>query len=314
MVFMNISELLDKDLSELCRMADKIRVDNVGNIVHIRGLLEISNICFRNCDYCGLRSENSHLDRYAMTIAQIEETCKKAYDIGYKTVVLQSGESKHYDINEFAEMVARLNDYGLVVTLSFGELPYKDLKILRDAGAKRYLLKFETADRKLYEKLHKGYTLEQRLDCLYSIRELGYEVGSGFLVGLPNETRNTLEENLALIEKLKCDMAGIGVFIPHKHTPLCDSDKGNSELTKKCVAITRILLPKCNIPITTSLGEFGDKYKMFDGGANVIMQNITPQNYAKKYQIYPKKSIGIDMVADRRKLEKEIQSLGRLPL
>lgn len=311
---MNISELFDKDLSELCRMADKIRVDNVGNVVHIRGLLEISNICLRNCDYCGLRSENSTLDRYAMAITQIEETCKKAFDLGYKTVVLQSGENKHYDIGEFAQMVARLNDYGLVVTLSLGELPHRDLKILRDAGAKRYLLKFETADRKLYERLHKGYTLEQRLDCLCSIRELGYEVGSGFLVGLPNENRYTIEENLELLEKLKCDMAGIGVFIPHKHTPLCDCDKGSSELTKKCVAITRILLPKCNIPITTSLGEFGSKYQMFDGGANVIMQNITPQNYAKKYQIYPKKSIGIDIVSDREKLEKEIQSLGRTPL
>lgn len=311
---MDIGNLLKKDLEELCFEADKIRMDNVGDIVHIRALLEISNICKRNCAYCGLRTQNQELSRYALSIDEIGKIGKSVCDIGYKTIVLQSGENNHYDIARFSEMVAELVNNGIVVTLSLGELSFQELKLLKEAGTKRYLLKFETADKKLYEQLHKGYYLEARLDCLSAIRELGYEVGSGFLVGLPGENEDTIIDNLLLLEKLQCNMAGIGVFIPHKQTPLSDIPHGNIEITKKCVAISRMLLPKCNIPITTSLGEFGDKYQMFYGGANVIMQNITPQNYADKYQIYPKPKIIIDWAKDRERLEKQIKKLGRTPV
>ncbi len=311
---MDIGKLLQKNTEELFKEADSIRRDNVGDIIHIRALLEISNICYRNCDYCGLRSDNKTLTRYKMSLQDIEKTAKLAYDTGYKTIVLQSGESNCYDIKAFADMVAKLNNYGLTITLSLGELSYKNLKLLKDAGAKRYLLKFETADSKLYANLHKGYTLEDRLDCLYAIKELGYETGSGFLVGLPQENEDTIINNLQLLQKLNCDMVGIGVFIPHKNTPLASLNSGRVDITKKCVAITRILLPKCNIPITTSLSEFGDKYQMFSGGANVIMQNITPKIFADNYQIYPKKIVNIDILKDRSKLEKDINLLGRRPI
>lgn len=311
---MKINELLSKDLTELCHMANKVRESNVGDIVHIRALLEISNICSRNCDYCGLRSQNGDLKRYAMGISDIESLAKKAYDTGYKTIVLQSGESNHYDIGEFAEMVARISDLGIIVTLSLGELAYNELKLLKDAGAKRYLLKFETSDSTMYERLHKGYTLGDRLDCLSAIKSLGYEVGSGFLVGLPGETEQILAQNLELVKKFECDMVGIGVFIPHKNTPLAKLDIGSSDMTKKCVAITRLLLPNCNIPITTSLSEFDGKFAMFDGGANVIMQNITPTDFANEYQIYPKKRLEFDIKKDRINLEKQLTQIGRKPL
>ena len=295
-------------------MADSVRQENVGDIIHIRALLEISNICYRNCAYCGLRSANKNLTRYAMEIENIEKVGKLAFDNGYKTIVLQSGESNIYDIKKFAEMVNRLSSIGLIVTLSLGELSYNELKLLKAAGAKRYLLKFETADEKIYSSLHKGHYLSERLECLSYIKELGYEVGSGFLVGLPCESDEIVIQNLALLEKLQCDMAGIGVFIPHKETPLKDIKCGSVEVTKKCIAITRLLLPKCNIPITTSLSEFGDKYSMFFGGANVIMQNITPQNLIENYQIYPKNSVKIDMVKDRENLVQDLIRLNRIPL
>ena len=295
-------------------MADSVRQENVGDIIHIRALLEISNICYRNCAYCGLRSANNNLTRYAMEIENIEKTGKLAFDNGYKTIVLQSGESNIYDIEKFAEMVNRLSSIGLIVTLSLGELSYNQLKLLKAAGANRYLLKFETADEKIYSSLHKGHYLSERLECLSYIKELGYEVGSGFLVGLPCESEEIVIKNLALLENLQCDMAGIGVFIPHKETPLKDIKCGSVEVTKKCIAITRLLLPKCNIPITTSLSEFGDKYSMFFGGANVIMQNITPQNLVENYQIYPKNSVKIEMVKDRENLVQDLIRLNRIPL
>ena len=310
---MDIGNLLNKNLIDLYRLADKTRVDNVGDIIHIRALLEISNICYRNCDYCGLRAQNANLNRYAMTIDDIEILGRKAFDLGYQTIVIQSGENKFYDIGKFAEMINRLSCYGITITLSLGELSYKNLQLLKQAGAKRYLLKFETADKELYSKLHKGYTLDGRLECLQAIKELGYEVGSGFLVGLPNESEDSVCKNLALLERLQCDMAGIGVFIPHQDTPLKGMSCGSVELTKKCVAITRILLPKCNIPITTSLSEFGDKYELFKGGANVIMQNITPKVFADSYSIYPKKSNLVDMEKDREKLVCDLINIGRKP-
>lgn len=310
---MDISKLLHKDLRELCETADKVRAENVGDVVHIRALLEFSNICARNCDYCGLRAGNVKLSRYAMALPEIASVARSAIEVGYKTIVLQSGESKRYDMQKFAEMINKISDK-IAVTLSLGELSYAELKLLRDAGAKRYLLKFETADSKLYEKLHKGYSLQDRLDCLSAIRELRYEVGSGFLVGLQGENEDTLAQNLQLLKDLRCDMAGIGVFIPHAQTPLGNCSIGNIELTKKCVAITRLLLPKCNIPITTSLGMACDKYQMFAGGANVIMQNVTPQSFVNDYQIYPKGKVVTNLAEDRKKLESDLTKLARRPL
>ncbi len=311
---MNIFELLNTNLNELLDMADKVRENNVGNIIHIRSLLEISNICLRNCEYCGLRCDNNNLKRYALSVQEIEALGKKAFDIGYKTIVLQSGESLHYNVYEFAEMVAKLTDYGIVVTLSLGELPYEQLKVLKEAGAQRYLLKFETADKALYEKLHKGYTLQRRLECLSNIKNLGYQVGSGFLVGLPEENNASIVKNLKLLKEFECDMAGIGVFIPHQNTPLANCNCGSAEITKKCVAITRLLLPKCNIPITTSLGEFDGGYQMFNGGANVIMQNITPHQFSKEYQIYPKQIKQVDMQSDWQKLTSDIKAMEKIPV
>lgn len=307
---MDINELLNTNLQQLCAAADAVRAENVGDVIHCRALLEISNICRRNCSYCGLRAQNANLQRYAMSIAEIEAQAMRAVAAGYKTIVLQSGEAEAYDIGEFCEMVSRIVANGAVVTLSLGELPRADLARLRVAGASRYLLKFETADSELYNRLHKGYSLQQRLRCLSNIKDLGYEVGSGFLVGLPSETQSTLVQNLKLMKEFECDMVGIGVFIPHPHTPLAQAPKGSVLLAKKCMACTRLLLPKCNIPITTSVGEY-DGIAMFNGGANVIMQNITPQNLACDYQIYPKSNGEINIEDDRQKLVHKIAALGR---
>lgn len=311
---MDIENLLMQDLNNLQEIANLIRKGSVGDTVHIRALMEISNVCFRNCAYCGLRLQNANLKRYTMPLAEIEKIAKQSFDCGYKTVVLQSGENKEYDIEKLANMVERLTDYGLTVTLSLGELSFDELKTLKNAGAKRYLLKFETADEVLYKHLHRGHTLSQRLNCLSQIKNLGYEVGSGFLVGLPNESVKSLALNLQVLKDFECDMVGIGAFIPHKDTPLSYCNSGSYETTAKCVAITRIILPKSNIPITTSLGEIGDKYSLFDGGANVIMINVTPRMYAKDYQIYPKQMQDVDILKDRINIEKIILERKRMPL
>lgn len=311
---MDIKELLMENLNSLAEKADSVRRENVGDIIHIRGLMEFSNSCYRNCDYCGLRAQNNNLIRYNMPLVEMENLAKQAFDTGYKTVVFQSGENKNYNVNEFAKMVERLTNYGLAITLSLGELSFEELKTLKNAGAKRYLLKFETADEKLYQNLHSGYTLKDRLICLENIKKLGYETGSGFLVGLPFETTGVIVKNLQILKAFECDMAGIGVFIPHSETPLKNQPSGSFELTAKCVAITRLLLPKCNIPVTTSLGEMGDKYSAFNFGANVIMVNITPKDYAKNYQIYPKASKISNMVKDRKSVEEVIKKYLRIPL
>lgn len=311
---MEIKQLLAKNFNELAALADKVRAENVGDIIHIRGLLEFSNSCYRNCDYCGLRAENKLLPRYNMSLQEIENTAKAAFDVGYKTIVFQSGENKNYNINNFAEMVNRLTNYGITITLSLGELTFDELKILKQAGAKRYLLKFETADEEMYAKMHKGYSLGARLECLQNIKNLGYEVGSGFLVGLPDETPQVLQKNLELIKQFECDMVGIGVFIPHSQTPFKNMPVGDFELALKCLAITRILLPKCNIPIATSLGELWDRYSAFNFGANVIMVNVTPKCFAENYQIYPKNCSITNLKTDRQKVEKVIEAYSRIPL
>ena len=252
-----IAELLAlEDFSPVYREADRVRREAVGDMVHIRAIIEFSNICSRQCIYCGLNCRNSELERFRMSKDEIARSAKAAVDAGYRTIVLQSGEDRSYPVECLGEIVEAVKSIGSdppAVTLSCGEMSREDYKYLRQKGADRYLLKHETADPELYSRLHPCGTLEDRVKCLRDLKALGYETGSGFMIGLPGQTMETVADDLLLLKDIGCHMAGIGPFITNPRTPLAGARNGDPELTRRAVAIARLLLPHANLPVTTSL-------------------------------------------------------------
>lgn len=305
-----------EDFTLVYEQADRVRRETVGDEVHIRAIIEFSNICKRQCKYCGLNSTNPKVDRYQMTREEILDTARKAVNAGYKTIVLQSGENPKLDREWMGDIVKEIKNMGSTVTLSIGELPDEDYRYYRECGADRYLLKHETADPQLYDSVHPCGTLESRTHCLKAIRELGYETGSGFMIGLPGQTLETIAEDLLLLQKLGCKMAGIGPFIPHPETPLRNAEKGSPELTKRAVALARILIPDANLPVTTALGVINQaaRENAFSCGANVVMKKVTPDEYKKAYEIYPAQLEETNIEKDRKLLEEQIRRLGRIPV
>lgn len=304
-----------EDFSPIYEEADRIRKEAVGDTVHIRALLEFSNHCRRLCAYCGLRAPRKDLPRYRMTPEEILSSVRAARQAGYRTIVLQSGEDSWYTpklLGEIVQEIKRTTD--MAVTLGCGELSREDYALLRQAGADRYLLKHETADEDLYQSLHPDGTLRERVNCLRTLKALGYETGSGFMVGLPGQTPDVLAKDLLLLKDIPCDMAGIGPFLPHPETPLRDAAPGSAELTRRCVALARLLLPRANLPATTALTVRGDNGRVFSGGANVVMRKITPNAYKRQYEIYPAALPDTDIPAQRKLLEDQIRALGRVPL
>ena len=252
-----IAELLAlEDFSPVYREADRVRRETAGDTVHIRAIIEFSNICSRQCIYCGLNCRNSELERFRMSKDEIVRSAKAAAAAGYRTIVLQSGEDRSYPVEclgEIVEAVKSIGDDPPAVTLSCGEMSHEDYEYLRQKGVDRYLLKHETADPELYGKLHPCGTLEDRVKCLRDIKALGYETGSGFMIGLPGQTLETVADDLLLLKDIGCHMAGIGPFIANPRTPLAGAKNGDPELTRRAVAIARLLLPHANLPVTTSL-------------------------------------------------------------
>lgn len=292
-------------LEELWRRADEVRRANVGDAVHLRGLVEISNYCARQCAYCGLRVGNQALTRYRMTAEEIVEAAQQAVKFGYGTVVLQGGEDFGPSADWLAEVVRTIKTKTpLAVTLSLGERPDADLAAFRAAGAGRYLLRFETSDRALFDAIHPplGQQPCDRIEILRRLKVLGFEVGSGVMVGIPGQTYASLAHDIALFRELDLDMIGVGPFIPHPATPLGsgpvaltgDEQVPNTELlTYKVIALTRLMRPDANIPATTALATINKKNGRELGwqrGANVFMPNLTPLKYRRLYEIYPNKA------------------------
>jgi len=312
-----IQALLGHDaasIAALFREADRARKRYAGNEVHLRGLVEFSNYCSQDCLYCGLRRSNRKIKRYRMPYAQIFEACRNASGQGIKTVVLQSGEDRHYKIKDLCALIGDIKKLDVAVTLSIGELTYGQYKQLRAAGADRYLLRFETSDPKLYSLLRPGRRLAQRLRCLAWLDKLGYEVGSGTMVGLPGQTAGSIADDISLFKKLDLDMIGIGPFIPHPHTPLAKFSGGTLELVLKAVALTRIATEDTNIPATTAVGtvDLKGRQKALSCGANVLMPNMTPQRYRKYYEIYPDKiCITGDALSRGGAVGRMLRALGR---
>jgi len=284
------------DLAELYRVADRIRYEHMGDDVHIRGIIEYSNICANNCLYCGIRAGNGNVGRYALSVEEILEIASTMPDNGQMTVVLQSGESPVFGDEKIGDIVRRIKkETTLAVTLSAGNRPRETYRYWQECGMDRYLLRFETSDPGLFERLRPGSSLEERLNCLSRLQELGVQTGSGFMIGLPGEALHILADNILLCRTLDLDMIGIGPFIPHPDTPLGDDKNAydnHREMFFKALAVLRIFNPDAHIPATTAYdavfpGEGRDL--ALQRGANVFMPNNTPVRYRKDYLLYPGK-------------------------
>ena len=291
-----IQQLNREDPTELFKEADNIRKIFCGDEVHIRGIIEFSNYCCRSCLYCGLRRENENILRYRMSPDEIVKLASKIIQRGLKTIVLQSGDDFGYSRKMLCRIIERIKEENpeIAITLSIGERPFDDYKAFRDSGADRYLLKHETANHKLYGRLHPGRTLKRRLEILEYLKKLGYQIGAGNIIGLPGQTLEDLADDILLLRNWGIDMAGIGPFIPQKDTPLKDFPCGNLELTLKTLSITRILTENTHLPATTALATLDPnegQLSGFDAGANVIMPDFTPEHYRKDYAIYDNKVI-----------------------
>jgi biotin synthase len=304
-----------KKVSQLYRKADRTREEFMGDEVHIRGIIEFSNYCRRDCLYCGLRKSNARLYRYRMSPEAIFQAAGVAEGLNFKTIVLQSGEDPFYTAKVLCGLVRRIkNELNLAITLCIGERTLEEYRMFKEAGVDRYLLKFETSGRALFERMKPDSSYEERFRCLEWLRELGYQVGSGNMVGLPGQTSESLAEDILLFDQMGLDMIGIGPFIPDPNTPLAEAAAGDVDRTLKVVALTRLVTRNTHLPATTAVGTIHPlgRQKALQCGANVIMPNVTPKEFRRHYQIYPNK-ICIDESPSNCRfcVEGMVSSLGR---
>lgn len=288
--------LLETDMydEELYKAADAVRRANYGDSVYIRGLIEFTNYCKNDCYYCGIRRSNNNADRYRLSKEEILACCENGYILGYRTFVLQGGEDPYYTDERICDIVSDINkNYpDCAITLSIGEKNYESYKSFFDAGAKRFLLRHETADDEHYKRLHpESMSLDNRKRCLFDLKDIGYQVGSGFMVGSPYQTTDNLVSDLRFLQELKPDMIGIGPYINHKDTPFAGEKNGTLELTLRLVAILRLMFPYALIPATTALGTISPNGRELGlkCGANVVMPNLSPVETRKKYDLYENK-------------------------
>lgn len=271
-----------------------LRRQYYGNKVFTRGLIEFTNYCKNNCRYCGIRSGNRNVRRYRLSEEDIMECCESGYVLGYRTFVLQGGEDPYYTDEQMAAIIRRIKSRfpDAAVTLSIGEKSYESYKKFREAGADRYLLRHETADEDLYRALHpQAMSLENRKKCLWNLKELGYQVGAGFMVGAPGQTSAHLAKDLVFLQELEPHMVGIGPFIPHHDTIYAEEKAGSVELTLFLLSVIRIMLPQVLLPATTALGTLDPlgREKGLAAGANVVMPNLSPVKNRKLYELYDNK-------------------------
>ena len=294
----------ERKLETLWQKANESRIAHVGDAVHLRGLIEISNICVRRCGYCGISADNRQIDRYRMSEEEILECAHKAVGFGYGTVVMQAGEDYGITREWMSRQIRRIKaETSLAVTLSLGERPEEDLIEWRKAGADRYLIRFETSNRELYDRIHPplGDRPSDRFAILQNLSTLGYEVGSGIMIGIPGQTYEDLAHDILAFRELDLDMIGVGPFIPHPETPLgrclpkapVNQVPNTEQMTYKVIALTRLVCPEANIPSTTALASLNKAEGRELGlmrGANIVMPNLTPPQYRVMYEIYPDKA------------------------
>lgn len=290
--------LLDGNSCELretlAHHADFARKKHFGNKIYIRGLVEFTNYCKNNCLYCGLRCGNQNVERYRLTKEDILSCCKEGYQLGFRTFVLQGGEDAFFSDNCMCDIVSTIHQSfpDCAITLSLGERTRESYQRLFDAGANRYLLRHETANETHYQKLHPAsMSLKNRMDCLYVLKEIGYQTGCGFMIGSPFQTNETIAEDLCFIQAFKPEMVGIGPFISHKDTPFANKENGTLEDTLLILSILRLMQPTLLLPATTALGTIAPdgREQGILAGANVVMPNLSPTSVRKQYSLYDNK-------------------------
>lgn len=296
--------------------ASELRRKVFGNTIYIRGLIEFTNYCKNNCLYCGIRRDNKNADRYRLMPEEILHCADRGYSLGFRSFVLQGGEDAYYSDEMLCGIIRRIKAKhpDCAVTLSVGERSFASYKALREAGADRYLLRHETADKCHYNKLHPAeMSYENRISCLENLKALGYQTGAGFMVGSPFQTDENLADELIFLKKLNPHMVGIGPFIAHSDTPFSDKACGNADLTVFMLALVRLTLPYVLLPATTALATLDSscRVKAIRAGANVIMPNLSPLGVRKKYMLYDNKSAdGDESALCIEHLKKKIQAIG----
>ncbi len=305
------------ELSEyLFQKARRIRQEHYGKDVYLRGLIEFTNYCKNDCYYCGIRKSNHHASRYRLTPDQILSCCEQGYGLGFRTFVLQGGEDGFYSDEILVDIIKTIKACfpDCALTLSVGERSYESYKAFYDAGADRYLLRHETADPAHYSRLHPpSLSLESRKRCLLDLKKIGYEVGSGFMVGSPGQTSEHLAEDMVFLHWLQPQMVGIGPFIAHHDTPFASEPSGTAELTLFMLGLIRLMLPAVLLPATTALGTIDPtgRERGIQAGANVVMPNLSPLEVRDKYMLYDDKICTGDEAAECRNcIDGRIKSIG----
>lgn len=325
---MNLFNLSKKELTELITLNEnstsdlilknalKTKINYYGNSIFARGLIEFTNYCKNNCFYCGIQSENKNIRRYRLTEEQILNCCDLGYKNGFRTFVLQGGEDSFFTIKRLCKIVFAIKSKypDCAVTLSVGEKTKNEYYQLKQAGADRYLLRHETANPAHYHMLHPQYlSLSNRKQCLYDLMDLGFQTGAGFMVGSPYQTNENLAEDLLFLRELQPHMVGIGPFIAHHDTKFKNFPNGTLSKTITMIALTRLILPKVLLPATTALGSIADNGRElgFLAGANVVMPNLSPEDFRNDYSLYDNKlSTGAESVSGLNELRERIEKIG----
>jgi len=307
----------DKAAAELLKKyADETRRKFYGDKVFLRGLIEISSYCRNDCLYCGIRRSNREADRYRLSREDILACCENGYELGFRTFVMQGGEDMYFSDEVIVPLIAGIREKypDCAITLSLGERSYESYKRMKEAGADRYLLRHEAASEELYKKLHPSeMSLRNRKECLFALRELGYQVGAGFMVGAPFQTTDDIIADLRFLQELRPQMIGIGPFVPHHSTPFADEKRGTLELTLRLLGILRLLFPNVLLPATTALGTIAPNGRELGlmTGCNVVMPNLSPVKVRKKYDLYDNKiCTGEEAAECRGCLQRRIESAG----
>ena len=307
----------DKDLQAyLAEKASAVARENYGNKVFVRGLIEFTNYCKNDCYYCGIRCSNKNASRYRLTRDEILECASHGYDLGFRTIVLQGGEDAFFNDDLIVDIIKSIKGEhpDCAVTLSVGEKSFESYKKFFDAGADRYLLRHETADPDHYAKLHPAnLSSENRKQCLYDLKKIGFQTGAGFMVGSPYQTNANIADDLLFLKRLDPEMIGIGPFIPHKETPFADMAAGTLDLTLYLLSIIRLMLPSVLLPATTALGTIDPRGRELGilSGANVVMPNLSPVGVRKKYALYDNKiCTGEEAAECRACLEIRVRAAG----
>ncbi len=311
-----LSSYSAEDMAFAQKLARETAIKYFGNKIYIRGLIEFTNICKQNCLYCGLRAENKNASRYRLAKDDIMECCREGYQLGFRTFVLQGGEDPHFKDALVCDILKSIKTEfpDCAITLSIGEKSRDTYKKFFDAGADRYLLRHETANAEHYSRLHPELlSLANRKECLFNLKDIGFQTGCGFMVGSPYQTFETLTEDLLFIHELNPQMVGIGPFVPHKDTPFAKEPSGSLELTLFLLAIVRIMQKNILLPSTTALGTIHPEGREMGilSGANVVMPNLSPISVRKKYMLYDGKiSTNEEAAEGIEELRKRIQKIG----